>query len=108
MLSFIEEVMSKSEEMTEEEERLYLLCFHLVELYEKDIASELERQAGPLDVLYHLMEARHETMEDIIHLMDENSIAPLKGERPFSTAEVQRLGYFYNIGKDVFSHDIHD
>ena len=104
MLALIEKVMMK--EMTEEEERLYLLCCHLVEVYEGE-----QEEESPLNVLLHLAEVHDKKLEHFSNLMDDCSMAPLKGKRPFSEAEAARLADYFRVSKETFlegHNDIHD
>ena len=107
MLALIEKVMMKEmKEMTEEEERLYLLCCHLVEVYEGG-----QEEASPLNVLLHLAEAHGKALGHFSNLMNDCSMAPLKGERPFSEAEAACLADYFRVSKETFlegHNDIHD
>src|SRR5215510_6968361 len=102
MLSFIEKIMSKGEDLSPEEEKLLKLLTRLVEDFEERYYHP--RDATPLEVLQHLMESRDVKQTHLWEVFGSKGIASevLNGKRGISKAHARALADYFHVSVDLF------
>ncbi len=97
----LEELTSR-ESVTPAEEKLIALLTLLVEEYEdKNYAMP---QAGPLDVIRHLMEVHGLRQKDLVDVFGTESIVSdvLNGKRDLAKENIRRLSARFHVSPAVF------
>ena len=102
MLSIVEKLMEKGENLSAEEEKLLKLLARLIEDFEQRYYQAPE--AEPLDVLHHLMEARGIKQNQLWELFGSKGIASevLSGKRGISKTHARALANYFHVPADLF------
>ena len=102
MLAVVEKLMDKGEDISVEEEALLRLLATLIQDFEEKYYQP--RDATPLEVLRHLMEARGLKPKDLWELFGSRGIASevLNGKRSISKTQARKLAEFFHVSTDLF------
>ena len=102
MLSIVEKLMSKGENVSAEEEKLLKLLARLIEDFEQRYYQPPE--AAPLEILHHLMEARGIKQSQLWELFGSKGIASevLSGKRGISKTHARALANYFHVPADLF------
>jgi len=102
MLAVVEKLMDKGEELSPEEEKLLKLFARLIEDFEKSYYHP--KEAEPLEVLQHLMEARGVKQTHLWELFGSKGIASevLSGKRGISKTQARALANYFHVSADLF------
>ena len=102
MLAVVEKLMDKGEDISAEEEALLRLLVTLIQDFEEKYYHP--RDATPLEVLHHLMEARGLKPRDLWELFGSKGIASevLNGKRSISKAQARKLAEFFHVSTELF------
>jgi len=102
MLKVIEKLMDKGEGLSPEEEKLLKLLTRLVEDFEERYYHP--RDATPLEVLQHLMEAREVKQTHLWEVFGSKGIASevLNGKRGISKTHARALADYFHVPADLF------
>ena len=102
MLAVVEKLMDKGEDISAEEEALLRLLATLIQDFEEKYYQP--RDATPLEVLRHLMEARGLKPKDLWELFGSRGIASevLNGKRSISKTQARKLAEFFRVSTDLF------
>jgi len=96
------EVLSSKKHLTSAEQKLMRLLLLLVEDFERN--SDPIPDAGPIDVLRHLMEAHGLRQRDLTDVFGAESIVSevLHGKRELTKAHIRRLSVRFSVSPAVF------
>jgi HTH-type transcriptional regulator/antitoxin HigA len=96
------EKLTGQAEVTAAEEKLIHLLTVLVEDYEARNFPVPE--AGPLDIVRHLMEAHRLRQKDLVDVFGTESIVSdvLKGKRDLTKEHIRRLSHRFHVSPSVF------
>ena len=102
MLAIVEKLMEKGEKLSPEEEKILKLFARLIEDFEEHYYKPKEAQ--PLEVLQHLMEAREVKQTHLWELFGSKGIASevLNGKRGISKTQARALADFFHVPADLF------
>ena len=102
MLAIVEKLMEKGEKLSPEEEKILKLFARLIEDFEERYYKPKEAQ--PLEVLQHLMEARAVKQTHLWELFGSKGIASevLNGKRGISKTQARALADFFHVPADLF------
>jgi HTH-type transcriptional regulator/antitoxin HigA len=102
MLTIVEKLMAKGESLSAEEEKLLKLLARLVEDFEERYYRP--RDATPLEVLHHLMEARGVKQSQLWEVFGSKGIASevLNGKRGISKTHARALANYFHVSADLF------
>ena len=102
MLTIVEKLMKKGENLTAEEEKLLKLLARLVEDFE--LRYYKPRDAEPLEVLHHLMEERGIKQSQLWDLFGSKGVASevLSGKRGISKTHARALADYFHVPADLF------
>jgi HTH-type transcriptional regulator/antitoxin HigA len=102
MLSIVEKLMRKGEDLSAEEEKLLKLLARLIEDFEQRYYRP--REAEPLEVLHHLMEARGIKQSQLWEVFRSKGIASevLNGKRGISKTHARALANYFHVPADLF------
>jgi HTH-type transcriptional regulator/antitoxin HigA len=102
MLSIVEKLMDKGENISAEEEKLLKLLARLIEDFEQRYYRP--REAEPLQVLHHLMEARGVKQSQLWDVFGSKGIASevLSGKRGISKTHARALANYFHVPADLF------
>jgi len=102
MLSIVEKLMDKGENISAEEEKLLKLLVRLIEDFEQRYYRP--RDAEPLEVLHHLMEARGVKQSQLWDVFGSKGIASevLSGKRGISKTHARALANYFHVPADLF------
>ena len=102
MLTTVEKLMKKGENLSAEEEKLLKLLARLIEDFEQRFYQPLE--AEPLEVLHHLMEARGIKQSQLWEVFGSKGIASevLNGKRGISKTHARALADYFHVPADLF------
>ena len=102
MLAILEKLMDKGEAISPEEEKLLKLLARLVEDFELQYYHP--REATPLEVLQHLMEARAAKQSHLWEVFGSKGIASevLSGKRGISKTHARALADYFHVSADLF------
>ncbi len=102
MLRVIEKLMDKGEGLSLEEEKVLKLLTRLVEDFEERYYRP--RDASPLEVLHHLMEAREVKQTHLWEVFGSKGIASevLNGKRGISKTHARALADYFHVPADLF------
>jgi HTH-type transcriptional regulator / antitoxin HigA len=102
MLKVIGKLMDKGENLSPEEEKLLKLLTKLVEDFEGRYYHP--RDAGPLEVLQHLMESREVKQTHLLEVFGSKGVASevLNGKRGISKTHARALAEFFHVPADLF------
>jgi HTH-type transcriptional regulator/antitoxin HigA len=96
------EVLSSKKHLTSAEQKLMRLLLLLVEDFERN--SDPVPDAGPVDVLRHLMEAHGLRQRDLTDVFGTESIVSeiLHGKRDLTKEHIRRLSIRFSVSPAVF------
>lgn len=96
------EALASKEQVTEAEMKMIELLTVLVEKFES--TSDPLPEAGPLDIIRHLMEAHGLRQKDLVDIFSTESIASavLNGKRDLTRDHIRRLCARFGVPADVF------
>ncbi len=102
MLAIVEKLMDKGEDLSPEEEKLLKLFARLIEDFEQRYYHA--REASPLEVLQHLMEAREVKQTHLWEVFGSKGIASevLNGKRGISKTQARALANYFHVSADLF------
>jgi HTH-type transcriptional regulator/antitoxin HigA len=102
MLTTVEKLMKKGEDLSAEEEKLLKLLARLIEDFEQRYYRP--RDAEPLEVLHHLMEARGIKQSQLWEVFGSKGIASevLNGKRGISKTHARALANYFHVPADLF------
>ena len=102
MLTTVEQLMTKEENLSAEEETLLKLLARLIEDFEQRFYQSPE--AKPLEVLHHLMEARGIKRNQLLEVFGSKSIASevLNGKRGISKTHARALADYFHVPANLF------
>ena len=102
VLSIVEKLMQKGENLTAEEEKLLKLLARLIEDFEQKYYQL--REAKQLEVLQHLMEVRGIKQCQLWQLFGSKGIASevLSGKRGISKTQARALAHYFHVSADLF------
>jgi HTH-type transcriptional regulator/antitoxin HigA len=102
MLAVVEKLMKKGENLSAEEERLFKLLARLIEDFEQKYYRP--KEAEPLEVLHHLMEARGIKASQLWELFGSKGITSevLNGKRAISKTHARALSHYFHVPADLF------
>ena len=102
MLTIVENLMKKGENLSAEEEKLLKLLARLIEDFEQRYYHP--REAEPLEVLHHLMEARGIKQSQLWEVFGSKGIASevLNGKRGISKTHARALANYFHVPVDLF------
>src|SRR5687768_6833560 len=102
MLTIVEKLMHKGENLSPEEEKLLKLLARLIEDFEQSYYQP--RDATPLEVLHHLMEERGIKQNQLWQLFGSKGIASevLSGKRGISKTHARALANYFHVSADLF------
>ena len=102
LLTIVEKLMRKGENLSAEEEKLLKLLARLIEDFEERYYRPAE--ARPLEVLQHLMEARGIKQSDLWDVFGSKGVASevLNGKRGISKTQARALANYFHVPVDLF------
>lgn len=102
MLTIVEKLMQKGENLSAEEDKLLKLLARLIEDFEERYYRA--RNATPLEVLQHLMEERGVKQSQLWELFGSKGIASevLSGKRGISKTHARALADYFHVPADLF------
>jgi HTH-type transcriptional regulator/antitoxin HigA len=102
MLLVVEKLMDKGENLSPEEEKLLKLFAKLIEDFEQRYYHP--RNAEPLEVLQHLMDARGVKQSHLWEVFGSKGIASevLNGKRGISKTQARALAHYFHVPADLF------
>ena len=102
MLAVVEKLMDKGENLSPEEEKLLKLFARLIEDFEKRYYHP--KEAEPIEVLQHLMEARGVKQTHLWELFGSKGVASevLSGKRGISKTQARALANYFHVSADLF------
>src|ERR1044072_2153867 len=102
MLTVVEKLMNKGENLSAEEEKLLKLLARLIEDFEQRVYHPPE--ADPLEVLHPLMEARGIKQSQLWEVFGSKGIASevLNGKRGISKTHARALADYFHVPADLF------
>jgi HTH-type transcriptional regulator / antitoxin HigA len=102
MLSVVEKLMDKGENLSPEEEKLLKLFARLIEDFEQRYYHPEE--AAPLEILQHLMDARGVKQNHLWEVFGSKGIASevLNGKRGISKTQARALADYFHVPADLF------
>jgi HTH-type transcriptional regulator/antitoxin HigA len=102
MLAVVEKLMDKGEHLLPEEEKLLKLFVRLIEDFEQCYYHPKEAQ--PLEVLQHLMEARDVKPTHLWEVFGSKGVASevLNGKRGISKTQARALANYFRVSADLF------
>ncbi len=102
ILSIVQRLMKKGENVSAEEEKLLKLLTRLVQDFEERLYKPSE--ATPLEVLRHLMEARGVKQSQLWEVFGSKGIASevLSGKRGISKTHARALANYFHVSADLF------
>ena len=102
MLAVVEKLMDKGENLSPEEEKLLKLFARLIEGFEKRYYHP--KEAEPIEVLQHLMEARGVKQTHLWELFGSKGVASevLSGRRGISKTQARALANYFHVSADLF------
>src|ERR1043165_3158971 len=102
MLAEVEKLMAKGENMSPEEDALLRLMATLIQNFEEKFYNA--REATPLEILQHLMDARDLKQSDLLEVFGSKGVASevVNGKRSISKTQAKALSKFFNVPADLF------
>lgn len=102
LLTIVEKLMRKGEDLSAEEDKLLKLLAKLIEDFEQRYYRP--REAEPLEVLQHLMEARGIKQSQLWEVFGSKGIASevLNGKRGISKTHARALANYFHVPADLF------
>ena len=102
MLAVVEKLMDKGENLSPEEDKLLKLLARLIEDFEQRYYRP--KEAEPLEVLQHLMDARGLKQNHLWEVFGSKGIASevLNGKRGISKSQAKALANYFHVPADLF------
>lgn len=102
MLAEAEKLMAKGENLSPEEDALLRLMATLIQDFEEKFYQP--REATPLEILLHLMEARDLKQSDLLEVFGSKGVASevVNGKRSISKTQAKALAKFFGVSADLF------
>jgi HTH-type transcriptional regulator/antitoxin HigA len=102
MLAAVEKLMEKGEALSLEEEKILKLLVRLIEDFEQRYYHP--KEAEPLEILHHLMEARGIKQSHLWEVFGSKGIASevLNGKRGISKTHARALANYFHVPADLF------
>lgn len=102
MLAIVAKLMDKGEDLSPEEEKILKLFARLIEDFEQRYYHP--REATPLQVLQHLMEARGVKQTHLWEVFGSKGIASevINGKRGISKTQARALANYFHVSADLF------
>lgn len=102
MLAEVEKLMAKGENISPEEDALLRLMATLIQDFEERFYEP--REATPLEILHHLMDARDLKQSDLLEVFGSKGIASevINGKRSISKAHAKALAKFFGVSASLF------
>jgi HTH-type transcriptional regulator/antitoxin HigA len=102
MLAIVEKLMAKGEDISPEEDALLRLMATLIQDFEERFYKP--REAAPLEILHHLMDARDLKQSDLLEVFGSKGIASevINGKRSISKAHAKALAKFFGVSAELF------
>jgi HTH-type transcriptional regulator / antitoxin HigA len=102
MLAVVKKLMDKGENLSPEEEKLLKLFARLIEDFEQRYYHP--REAAPLEILQHLMDAREVKQNHLWEVFGSKGIASevLNGKRGISKTQARALADYFHVPADLF------
>jgi HTH-type transcriptional regulator/antitoxin HigA len=102
MLAIAEELMAKGENLSTEEDALLRLVAKLIQDFEEEFYRP--RDATPIEVLHHLMEARDLKQSDLLKVFGSKGLASevINGKRSISKAHAKALALYFGVSAELF------
>ena len=102
MLTTVQKLMQRGENLSAEEEKLLKLLVRLIEDFEQRFYQPPE--AEPLEVLHHLLEARGIKQSQLWEVFGSKGIASevLNGKRGISKTHARALANYFQVPADLF------
>jgi HTH-type transcriptional regulator / antitoxin HigA len=102
MLAIVAKLMDKGEDLSPEEEKILKLFARLIEDFEQRYYHP--KEATPLRVLQHLMEARGVKQTHLWEVFGSKGIASevLNGKRGISKTQARALANYFHVSADLF------
>jgi HTH-type transcriptional regulator/antitoxin HigA len=102
LLAVVEKLMDKGENLSPEEEKLLKLLTRLIEDFEESYYHP--KDASPLEVLRHLMDARGLKQSDLWHVFGSKGTASevINGKRAISKTQAKALAAFFHVSAELF------
>ena len=102
MLTTVQKLMQRGENLSAEEEKLLKLLVRLIEDFEQRFYQPPE--AEPLEVLHHLLEARGIKQSQLWEVFGSKGIASevLNGKRGISKTHARALADYFHVPADLF------
>lgn len=102
MLAEVEKLMAKGENISPEEDALLRLMATLIQDFEEKFYQP--KEATPLEILHHLMDARDLKQSDLLEVFGSKGIASevINGKRNISKAQAKALAKFFKVSVDLF------
>lgn len=102
MLLVVEKLMDKGEHLSPEEEKLLKLFAKLTEDFEQRYYHP--KEAAPLEVLQHLMDARGVKQTHLWEVFGSKGIDSevLNGKRGISKTQARALAHYFHVTADLF------
>lgn len=102
MLAVAEKLMAKGENLSPEEGALLRLLATLIQDFEERYYQP--REATPLEILHHLMDARELKQSDLVEVFGSKGITSevINGKRSISKAQAKALAKFFGVSVELF------
>lgn len=102
MLAVAEKLMAKGENLSTEEDALLRLVAKLIQDFEEEFYQP--RDATPIEVLHHLMEARGSKQSDLLEVFGSKGLASevINGKRSISKTQAKSRAKFFGVSADLF------
>lgn len=102
MLAEAEKLMAKGENLSPEEDALLRLMATLIQDFEEKFYQP--RDATPLEILQHLMDARDLKQSDLLEVFGSKGIASevINGKRSISKSQAKALAKFFGVSAELF------
>ncbi len=102
MLAIAEKLMAKGENLSPEQGALLRLLATLIQDFEERYYQP--REATPLEILHHLMDARELKQSDLVEVFGSKGITSevINGKRSISKAQAKALAKFFGVSVELF------
>jgi HTH-type transcriptional regulator/antitoxin HigA len=102
LLAEVERLMAKGENLSPEEDAILRLVAALIQDFEEKFYQP--REATPLEILLHLMEARDLKQSDLLEVFGSKGVASevVNGKRSISKTQAKALAKFFGVPADLF------
>lgn len=101
MLAVAEKLMAKGENLSTEEDALLRLVAKLIQDFEEEFYQP--RDATPIEILRHLMEARGSKQSDLLEVFGSKGLASevINGKRSISKTQAKALAKFFGVSVEL-------